>query len=432
MGITCSSSTIPQPPLPFISVRLSTPPDTVFRPYSVITGEIALTPIVAIAPHAIEVSLFGQALIWYRKMRYTSNGGAFYYHWRDNAPLFEATSNLLPISASGQQTLEAGHTYTYPFLLQFPAVTPNYRRSQYKKDRFEQWEVGPHNLPPSFLLTHSGTSEEPHYAKIEYAVSARLISPGVGIVKGNSLEHLVVRKPVLFMPVASNDPSSFLAYPKIFKLKTSALAGRATYSIGHRQHLRDRLSTGTPKLEFEASLKLPDRMTPGSEFHFPASFKVVSKSDNVSHIPAITFTILRLDLVTMTAVRVPRDKAATRYFDGHHRDNKFGNVPPPYAAYSGSEHRWNDCKKNRLNDLPEPATREVEEALCEDGGATEQVTRCEAWFTARVPGTTPPSFRSFAITRTYKFSVKLGIEVDGKKFEHRVVSKICEVLSAPA
>jgi hypothetical protein len=115
MGTTCSTSKIPQPPLPFIYVRLSTPPDTVFRPYSVITGEITLTPIVAIAPHAIEVSLFGQALTWYRVWFGDSHGNRLYKHWRDNAPLFEATSNLLPTCDSGQQTLEAGHTYTYPF-----------------------------------------------------------------------------------------------------------------------------------------------------------------------------------------------------------------------------------------------------------------------------------------------------------------------------
>jgi pyocin large subunit-like protein len=102
MGTTCSSPNIPQPPRPFINVRLSTPSGTVFRPYSVVTGEIALTPITDIAPHAIEVSLIGQAVIWYR-LRYSNNQGvAFYKHWRDNAPLFEATSNLLPISDSEQ------------------------------------------------------------------------------------------------------------------------------------------------------------------------------------------------------------------------------------------------------------------------------------------------------------------------------------------
>jgi hypothetical protein len=433
MGTTCSSPNIPQPPRPFINVRLSTPSGTVFRPYSVVTGEIALTPITDIAPHAIEVSLIGQAVIWYR-LRYSNNQGvAFYKHWRDNAPLFEATSNLLPISDSEQRTLEAGHTYTYPFLLQFPEVTPNCRRGQYKKDRFELWAVGPHNLPPSFLLTKSGGSnEEPNYAKIEYAVSARLICPGVGNVEGKSLKDLVVRKPVLFMPSASNKPSSFLDYPKIFKLRTSALAGRDTDSIGRRKRMRDRVSRGIPKLEFEVSLKLPDRVTSGSGFRFSAAFKVISKSDNVSHIPAVTFSVQRLDLVTMTAVRVPNDKAATGTLDGHHLNNKYVNLPPPYAPYSGSERRWGDRKKTRLNDLPESATQEVGEVPCEDGGATEQGTSCEAWFTARVPGSTLPSFRSFAITRTYKLLVKLGIEVGGKKFKHHVFSEFCEVESAQA
>ena len=55
----------------------------------------------------------------------------------------------------------------------------------------------------------------------------------------------------------------------------------------------------------------------------------------------------------------------------------------------------------------------------------EQVkSTCEQWFTARIPGVTVPSFRSFAITRAYKVRVKLGVEVGGKKFEREVESAV--------
>jgi hypothetical protein len=44
-----------------------------------------------------------------------------------------------------------------------------------------------------------------------------------------------------------------------------------------------------------------------------------------------------------------------------------------------------------------------------------------------VPSVTPPSFRSFAITRAYKVRVKLGVEVGGKKFDMEVESYVREM-----
>ena len=55
---------------------------------------------------------------------------------------------------------------------------------------------------------------------------------------------------------------------------------------------------------------------------------------------------------------------------------------------------------------------------------------CEQWFTARIPGVTVPSFRSFAITRAYKVRVKLGVEVGGKKFEREAESAVGRMGSA--
>jgi hypothetical protein len=425
-----SSSKIPRPPLPIINIRLSSPPGTVFRPYSVVTGHIDLTPVAPIAPHAIEVSLFGQALIWYRESRYAGNGiggGTVYYlHYRDNAVLFEATSNILPAFDSVPPTLESGHTYTYPFLLQFPAVTPNFRRGQYKKDRigkwekWETWEDGPHNLPPSFLHHDKhGASESPNYAKVVYAVCARLVCPGIGIVQGKNLHDLIIRNPVSFMPFntnlyASQDPSS--VRPRTFRLRTSALAGQG---IGRRQRMRHHLSL-TPKLQFEASLKLPDRMTSGSEFRFLVSLKVVSKSDKVSHIPAITIKILRLDLESATRVRAPLDSQATTGFDGRHWRNKYVSVPSTYATYSGHERKWIDSTSTSLSSVPESVTLELEEVSGEDQEVTEQATSCEAWFTARVPSGLIQSFKTFAINRMYVLRARLGIEVGGKKFKYDI------------
>jgi hypothetical protein len=38
-------------------------------------------------------------------------------------------------------------------------------------------------------------------------------------------------------------------------------------------------------------------------------------------------------------------------------------------------------------------------------------------FSARIPGTTVPAFRSFAVTRAYRLRVKVVVEACGKEFE---------------
>jgi hypothetical protein len=63
----------------------------------------------------------------------------------------------------------------------------------------------------------------------------------------------------------------------------------------------------------------------------------------------------------------------------------------------------------------------------EGAAGIEQAKSCEVWFSARVPGVTPPNFRSFAITRVYKVRVKLGVEVGGKKFDMEAESNVKEM-----
>jgi hypothetical protein len=84
-------------------------------------------------------------------------------------------------------------------------------------------------------------------------------------------------------------------------------------------------------------------------------------------------------------------------------------------------HSKGDVKGDSKGDLKGELKSEVEE---------RQVGYGECWFAARVPGHTPPSFKSFAVTRCYRVKVKLGIEMGGKKFESVVESHVREVGSA--
>ncbi|KAH5540893.1 hypothetical protein HBI56_081150 [Parastagonospora nodorum] len=181
-----SSSKIPQPPLPDILIDLSTPPDKVYRPDDVVTGNITLVPSVPLVPDAIEVSLFGKSLVWYRAATVINNV-THYWHWRDDRPLFEITSIVLPNVHTAAPILASGESYTYPFQFRFPSSVSNSRSGQYENDHGTRWTVDHHLLPPSFLHTSKMgvvAGEDANYAKIEYGVRARLKYSGTGVAKG--------------------------------------------------------------------------------------------------------------------------------------------------------------------------------------------------------------------------------------------------------
>jgi hypothetical protein len=112
-------------PLPNMTINLSATADKVFRPDNIITGHVSFTPVVPIAPHAIEVSLNGQSLVWYRTSYKTNNDKTYHHHWRDNAPLLEVVKSVLPALDSKSPPLQVGQTYTNPIFFRFPAGTGN-------------------------------------------------------------------------------------------------------------------------------------------------------------------------------------------------------------------------------------------------------------------------------------------------------------------
>jgi hypothetical protein len=430
-----SSTKIPQPSLPDIAIHLYSPTDKIFRPDELVSGHVNFTPTVPIAPRAIEVSLFGQSLIWHRTSS-SSNDSTDYYHWRDNAPLFEISTNVLPAGEPHAPALSVGETYIYPFNFRFPARTGNTRFGQYKEDTDELWTVRPHDLPPTFLSAGKHNKDDgPNYAKVEYGVRARLVCHGTGVVQGKSIVDLVATVPVFFAPFKSLtcnlDPIGAQRHTQPFMLQTSALTGQTSSAIGFRQSVRDRFSSSTPKVDFELAVEIPETLTSGTEFRFRTSFNVITKSDNVSHIPAVHFTILKLALKDITFVRAPRDYNATTMMSGSHRQNKYENMPPTDATYPGQEHKDICRQEVPLNTLPASATVEFEETSSGEKKAMEQARSCGVWFTARVPSFTPPSFRSFAISRAYQVKLTYGVEVCGKKYEQRIKSVVREMVVGP-
>jgi hypothetical protein len=443
-----SSSKIPQPPLPNLEIILDS--DQTYRPDDIVKGHIALTPLLPISPHALNVALFGQSLIWHRVDVSSSDSASNYYHWRDNAPFFEVAEDVLHADhdvkrEKGPLDLLPGQTYQFRFEFRLPRGTANSRHGQYKNDADAKFNIGPHDLPPTFLHTdRNGKGTDANYAKIEYGVRATLVCPGVSVVQGKNLADFTITEPIDFLPTCIPSPPgplSVLRTPKTFVLQSSSLTGQDPSQIGFRQSIRDRFSSSTPSLSFEAAVEMPDHLTSGKKFRFRASFNVLSKSENVIHIPPITFRVLKLDLLDFTIYRAPRDGDADNGRDGAHRSNRYVSVPPPDQLYAVAKNEREEIeeRKTHLNSLPDsarlelmpvPAYTVLERPVSrEKGGAAgmEQAKNCEAWFSARVPGVTPPNFRSFAITRVYKVRVKLGVEVGGKKFNMEAESNVREM-----
>jgi hypothetical protein len=436
------SSKLSQPPLPNLSIHLDTSSDKVFRPDELVTGQMILTPIVPITPHAIEVSLYGQSLVWHR----TGHGGggqtaAKYYHWRDNAPLFEVCTNVLSTSHTTTSRFEPNQAYNFPFSFRFPVSTGNSRLGQYKKNGDERWAIGPHFLPPSFFHTNNAASNidtnYANYAKIEYGIKAMLVCPGVGVVKGKRMQNLTATSPVLFLPLPRSLSPDVL-YPgrsellsRIFTLRSSALTTEDGSSKSFGKGLRHPFSPALPKLTFQTRLMVPNLLNLGTEFLFSVYFNVISKSSDVSHIPAVLIMILKLSLMDLTCVRAPRDRAASkREYDGCHRKDAHTFMPPSYAPYSGRERQVCSKHKTKLTDNA-PQSVVLESVNTYNGESDRRQPGNEVQFKCRLPATLPPSFKSFAISRRYRLKVKLGVTIGGKTFKHEVWSDIRHICSSP-
>jgi hypothetical protein len=422
----------PQPPLPSLSLYLTSKQDTIFKPNDIVSGHIELATPIPITPQAIEISLWGESKTWIRTTSSQGNGttgstSRDYRHYRDNAPLFTLTSNLLPKAME----LLPGQVHSFPFSFRVPEGTGINRSGCYKDDTDARWTVFPHNLPPTFFVGIS--PEDPDNCEISYGVTARLICFGVGV--GKELEPIQSTAPILFQPLNVNAVTqgalSMIRHPKNFTLSSSALTGLDVSAIGFRKRMADRLSSGTPKLDFELGIEVPDLVTSGSEFRFRTTFTVLEKSDKVTFIPELRFRVLKLELLDFTFFRAPRDWEASNTMSGYHHTTFF-SAPRSGLGFQGQEDTVYREKKTALNSLPDMQVIELPEVQAEgQKKGMEQARHCEHWWTGRIPGFTPPSFQSFAISRAYRIKVKMGVEVGGKKFDYEIESHIRELGSVP-
>jgi hypothetical protein len=407
---------------PNLELHLAHAKDIAIKPGDIVSGFVHLLTPVPINPKFVEVAFWGQSQTWIRREHHNTNHAGTrdtdYYHYRDRASLFTAIGNLNP-HPPGQDALVPGQTYKMPFTFTMPARTLHNRANCYQEPADGVWTVVPHDLPPTLFYGTWGP-ESPDQCSISYGVTARLICPGF------DNDDVRCTLPVAFTPL---NPLAHIQNPrrvrqsKMFILSSSTLTGQSESSIGFRQSLKDKFSSHAPKLNFELAVELPDLLKSGGEFAFRATFKALSKTENVTHIPEMTFRVLKLGLLDFTLFRGPRDWQANNYMSG---DPSSWYDGTPRSSYRSGDEREIGEDKVLLNSLPEsctvalPQLPMLEEKEKDDEKGTEQGSECEAWFKARVPGTTAPSFQSFAITRTYHIKVKIGIEIGGKDFDFEV------------
>jgi hypothetical protein len=428
--------------MPTLQLHIHKPQDHIFRPNDTISGHVSLLVPESIHPRGIQVCFWGHSSVWLRTSHNDSNNTTSYYHYRDNAPLFSVSQNVLPEPC----VLEPGKTFDWPFEFRVPEGTGFNRLGAYKDDADSRWTAHPHLLPPTFFWgTYPNKPEYPNHAEVNYGVTVQLVCPAIGVGK-HAEDPLSATAPVLFQPsnphahlLAPGAPLSVVRYPKTFKLQSSALTGQDAHSLTFRQRMHDRFSSSTPHLSFELGVEIPDLLVSGAGFKFRTTFLVVEKSDDVSHIPSPLVHVKKLELVDFTFVRAPRDFDARNIMSGGRRRE---SEKTPNYGFSGQENTRLSERKTVLNALPEHAVLELEEqdvsvGKGEEKGVeknlgdekkgervAEQAQQAECWFTARVPGFTPPAFTSWAVTRTYRVKVKVEVEIGGKKFLYEVESHV--------
>ncbi|KAH7132228.1 hypothetical protein B0J11DRAFT_577158 [Dendryphion nanum] len=424
----------PQGPLPLISIDLAKPgnalfnPDhrVVYKPNDLVSGTVFLNTPIAIQPQAIEVSLWGESRTWirYDDSNTNSNGNktSSYKHYRDNAPLFTVTLNLL----EKPRQLISGESYTFPFQFRMPEGTNNSRADVYKDPNDIRWTTLPHHLPPTFFFGSSPSS--PDNASISYGVTARLICPGTGTGPQNQ-DAITTSQELIFQPLnphahllSPSAPLSLCPHTKPFILQSSVLTGQNPSTLGFRQRMHDRFSSSTPKLDFEFGIQIPDLLASGTEFRFLTSFRVLNKCEKVVQIPAVKFKILKLELRDITFFRAPRDWNCRDDIDGTAYADGRTHAPTHASGWIGQEDIVYREKKTVLNALPSDAVVvELDEeniAGEKDEKKTQQKDYVDCWFSSRIPGFTPPSFTSFAVSRLYRVKVRARIECGDKKFEY--------------
>jgi hypothetical protein len=94
-----------------------------------------------------------------------------------------------------------------------------------------------------------------------------------------------------------------------------------------------------------------------------------------------------------------------------------GHASPSPSTALGSEGEAEKDEKKKSGKEKEAEAEAEARASGSSGDGQAGAMQQHVSFSARIPGTTVPAFRSFAVTRVYRLRVKVVVEACGKEFE---------------
>lgn len=353
-----------------LSILLDQPPSSLFTPGSVISGRVVLRSPDDEDVDSISICFIGKSKVYITRRIYTGNNNNRTIYYRDRASFFTFGGPLF----NGPFTLPGNREHSWPFHFTFPTTTVEDRSSVYDSADSQNWTTAPHALPPNFQDDY-GTN----YTTISYLLEASLNREHKQVDTELYLNFSPLRQPL--------PPPPPLICGETYSFASSRLhAGHEDKRRSMKEALTDRFSKSTPTLAFNVVASIPKVVVSGQDFPLSISLQIETNNTTAEIIPAFDIKIQELYLECYTHCRAMIDSA--------------------FTLYSSEIEKIFDSSTTLAHSLPEMVI-----------SRTAQDISKAIDFNANLPVSVCPSFRSYAITRTYRLMMKVRVETSGKEFD---------------
>lgn len=381
--------------LPKIAIELDNGLQGPFYPGSRVSGQVVLMNHVGESPVSIEVSLVGRSEAYAQRndSMDVPGGRLSIIHHRDQTLLFSTSTLVLETSL----ILPGQHRHAWGFAFHFPSMTQSNCHVSYDSASSEIWTTGVHALPPSFSWIAPNTSA---FAAICYTVEAVLR-------QSQPAESIQARVPLHFTPFRGDPgpvvPSVFREDFRIASTRLEAANQGQTPRV--KRALTSWISKTSPDdVSFCFKASVPSHITTGEAFTVLTEIDFGDQPASTYVASSVHFKVSKLKLLHFVVFRARRDPPvpATRF-----------------KTYKNEEIRTYEGSFD-LALLPSSAVRTPEK-----GHSTVPFS-----FQAVVPALACPSFRSFAINRSYRLKLSISVELGGRDFKLQFEVPNVTVLSA--
>jgi hypothetical protein len=354
-----------------LGIHLDQPSNSLFTPGAEISGTVRLFSVDDESVDSIYINFLGTSDTEILKRRSNTQGNTTTtIVYRDHVPLFSYGIRLF----DGPYTLPGNRNHEWRFKFTFPHNTLQDRHGVYQSASSQIWLTAPHPLPPNFA---DGASD---YGRIGYTLEAFLDRKFKSVQTAVPLNYSPLRIPRPLPPP--------LTYGNTFNFTSSRLqAGREDKRRSIKEALTDRFSSNTPSIKFQLLCTVPNTVISDSTIPVSLRLTIDNSSSTALIIPSYTISLKELYLECYTHIRAPRESAfyiSTRAEEDEILQSEF-SLPNSWA---------DKILTRNEKDLGDPIDVQV-----------------------KVPAEVCPSFRSYAVTRSYRLRIKVKIECAGEKFD---------------